>query len=376
MRNARVGEVMAAMDRWAPAWLAEPWDRVGLFTGDPAQEAGHLWVALEVTPRLLEEAVAAGVQMILTHHPPIFTPLENLRSDNPAAACPLLAATHGIALFAAHTNLDSAIGGVNDVLAQRLGLGGLRPLQAAGTQGLVKLVTFAPPEAVDAVAAAMFAAGAGRIGDYRECAFSAPGTGSFLAPADGRPRVGEPGRRSRVEERRLETVAARADVDRVIAALLQAHPYQEPAYDVYRLDQGPAGVGLGRVGDLPEPEDGRAWVQRAARELGAPAATLAGDLPERVGRVAVVGGSGGELITAAAAAGAQVLVTGEAGHHMHEKAAAAGICLVVLGHYQTEVVIIEPWARRLERMLQEAGLAGRVRAWLDPQPPWRPVGPG
>lgn len=376
MKHARVGQVMAIMDQWAPAWLAEPWDRVGLFTGHPDRPAGHVWVALELTPRLLDEAIAAQVDMILTHHPPIFSPLENLRSDNPAAALPLKAAAAGLALFAAHTNLDAAVGGVNDVLAERLGLERPRPLQPAGGQGLVKLVTFVPAQDAEKVAAALFAAGAGRIGDYRECAFRVPGQGSFLAPEGGRPHLGQPGSRNQVDELRLETVAARADLGRLVAALLQAHPYEQPAYDIYPLDQAPADAGLGRVGELAEPEGGEAFLQRAARELASSVGVLTGEPPAEVTRVAVVGGSGGDLISAAAAAGAQVLVTGEAGHHAHEKAAAAGICLAALGHYQTEVIIVEPWALRLEELLGQAGLASQVRAWRDPTAPWRPVGRG
>ncbi len=361
------------MERWAPAWTAEEWDRVGLLAGDPAARAALVWVALDFTPRLLEEALAAGVGMLLTHHPPLFKPLADLRLDNPATARLVQAAAGGLALFAAHTNLDLAPGGVNHALAQRLGLVDTRPLVPATDQGLAKLVTFVPPDHLEEVSRALFAAGAGRIGDYRECSFHAPGTGSFLAPAEGKPFLGQPGRKEAVGEERLETLVPLARAGQVVAALMAAHPYQEPAYDLYPLKQPPAGYGLGRVGRLPSPQGGEEFIAAAARELGAAAAQVAGPLPRTVERVAVVGGSGGDLLPQAVAAGAQVLITGEARYHAADQARDLGLCLVCLGHYQTEAVIIEPWARRLSQMLEAAGLFCEVVPWTGGADPWQPV---
>ena len=368
-----VADIIRCMEEWAPAWTAESWDRVGLLLGDPAAPVQRAWVALELGPELLDQALAAGVEMLLLHHPPLFKPLPDLRSDRPLVKRLLRAASAGLALYAAHTNLDLAPGGVNDALAGRLGLVETRPLAPARRDGLAKLVTFVPAAEREAVARALFQAGAGRIGDYRECFFITSGTGGYLAPPEGRPYLGRPGERSRVEEERLETVVPLARAGQVLAALHQAHPYQEPAVDLYPLDQAPAGLGLGRVGRLDRPRPGDDFLAWAARELGSQAAQVAGPLPERLERVAVVGGSGGELLAEAAAAGAQMLITGESRYHQAEETWDRGVALVTLGHYQTEVVVVEPWARRLAGDLARAGLDCEVKPWTGGADPWRPV---
>ncbi|MFZ5584332.1 MAG: Nif3-like dinuclear metal center hexameric protein [Thermodesulfobacteriota bacterium] len=371
-RAPRVADVMAAMEAWAPAWTAEDWDNVGLIVGHPEASAGRIWVALELDEALLSQAQAAGVDLLLLHHPPLFKPLPNLRLDRPATARLVRAAGAGLALAAAHTNLDAAQGGVNDALAARLGLTDLQPLAPAGGGGQLKLATFVPPDHFDEVARALFAAGAGRIGAYRECAFASQGTGTFLAPQDGNPYLGRAGEREMVSELRLETILPKTALGRVVAALRAAHPYEEPAYDLYPVIQPPAGAGLGRVGRLEPAQDLEAFASAAAILLDSPAPLLAGAPPQSLERVAVVGGSGGEMLAAAAAAGAQLLVTGEARHHAAQEAADLGLGILTLGHFETESVVIEPWARRLATDLATAGFTCEVIPWTGPGP-WRPA---
>ncbi|RJX35884.1 MAG: Nif3-like dinuclear metal center hexameric protein [Desulfarculus sp.] len=371
--TARVSDLIQIMEDWAPAWTAQDWDRVGLLLGEPGAPAAKVWTALELGPGILGQALAQGVQMLLLHHPPLFSSLERLRTDDPATARLLRAAQAGLALFAAHTNLDAAPGGVNDALAARLGLVQTRPFAPAGAGGQVKLVVFAPPEAMEPVSRALFGAGGGRIGDYRDCSFVGQGLGAYLAPPDGRPYLGSPGRHQQVEELRLEVILPRGRLAPALAALREVHPYQEPAFDVYPLAQPPAGFGLGRVGRLAAPQDGRAFAARAAAELGAGWAHVAGALPPKLERVAVVAGSGGDLLPQAAQAGAQVLVTGEARHHAAQQAADLGLGLICLGHYQTEAVIVEPWAQRLAQATAARGLHCTVTPWTAGEDPWRPV---
>lgn len=371
--TARVNDLIQVMEEWAPVWTAESRDKVGLMLGEPGAPAAKVWTALELGPKLLAAALDGGVQMLLLHHPPLFEPLHTIRTDDPATARLLKAAAHGLALFAAHTNLDAAPGGVNDVLARRLGLSHTEPLAPAGQDGQVKLVVFTPPEAVDAVSQALFQAGAGRIGDYKQCSYASGGVGSFVAPEGGSPYLGRPGQRERVEELRLEVILPAGLASSALAAAALAHPYEEPAMDLYPLKQPPAGFGLGRVGDLPRPETCREFAARAAAELGAGWGHLGGALPDTVERVAVVGGSGGDFLPQAAAAGAQVLVTGEARHHTAAQAADLGLGLICLGHYQTEVVIVEPWAQRLSAEMESRGLICDVTPWTGRDDPWRPV---
>ncbi len=370
-RTARVADIVKLMEAWAPSWSAESWDRVGLFTGQASAPAGRVWVALELGDELLAQALAAKVQMLLLHHPPMFKPLNDLRSDRPATARLLKAAQAGLALFAAHTNLDAAPGGVNDALAARAGLLDTRPLTEAGAGRMAKLVAFVPADHLEAVAQALFAAGAGRIGEYRDCFFHAPGTGGFLAPPEGRPFVGQAGQRAQAAEERLEVLLPLSRVAGAIDALRAAHPYEEPALDVYPLHNAPAGLGLGRVGRLEPAQEPGQFLARLARDLGAAAPWLAGRLPDKIERVAVLGGSGGDLLGAAAQAGAQLLVTGEARHHAAQEAEDLGIGLACLGHYQTELVVVEPWAARVRKELDSAGLQAQVTAWTQPADPWR-----
>lgn len=368
----RVKDIAAAMEGWAPSWTAESWDRVGLVAGDPGATVERAMVALELSEAALQAAKSSGASMLLTHHPPLFKPLADLRSDRPHTARLLQAAAGGLALFAAHTNLDAAPGGVNDALAERLGLTKLSVLAPGPAEGLCKLVTFAPAAELPAIAAALNAAGAGRVGAYRGCTFETAGTGSFITPEQGRPFIGLPGQSQRVEEVRLETWVPRAGAETVVRALLASHPYEEPAFDLYPLTQAPAGFGLGRLGRLTPPQPGAAFAAAAAAELDSPAAVVAGPLPDRLERVAVVGGSGGELLAAAAAAGAQMLVTGEARHHAAQEAEDLGLALLCLGHYATEEVIVRPWAERLGRMLADEGFICDVKPWTG-SGPWRAV---
>ncbi len=358
------------MESWAPAWYAESWDKVGLLAGDPKAKAAKIWTALDFNPRLAQDALDQGVDMLLMHHPPIFNPLNKLRMDNPFTASLVKAAASGISLFAAHTNLDAAIGGVNDALAEKLGMVDTSPLEPLD-RGLAKLVFFIPHEDAPAVNEALFAAGAGRIGDYRGCSFSLSGAGSFTAPEDGSPYIGAAGQSETVNEERVETVIPLDAAGRIIKALYKAHPYEEPAFDLYPLKQGPVGVGLGRVGRLAKPCGGRDFLLRAGRALGPEALRWAGPLPERVERVACLGGSGGDLAGLAAAKGAQVYVTGEAKYNHGQDAHDLGICVVTLGHFQTEEVVVIPWARKLRRMAEAAGLFCDIKPYAAGKDPWR-----
>ena len=366
---------MRVMEQWAPAWSAESWDKVGLQVGDPNAPAPKAWTALELSDKLLAEALDAQVDLLLVHHPVVFQPLEQLRMDRPETARLIKAASASMAIFAAHTNLDSAPGGVNDVLGERLGLTGLTPLIPPRDGRTAKLVVFTPPEALDAVSEALFAAGAGRIGNYRECSFAGVGVGSFLAPMDGDPYLGRPGQKEMVEELRLEMMVPVNKVPQALEAVRRTHPYEEPAVDVYYLRQPPQGFGLGRVGRLAAPEEPSALARRAAAELGAGWAHMGGRPPKKIERVAVVGGSGGDLAPQAAAAGAQMLITGESRHHAAQQAADLGLGIVCLGHYQTEAVIVEPWAHRLRLALADQGLNSIIEPYTGAVDPWQPVVP-
>jgi len=346
----KVRDVCRAVEELAPLALAYAWDKPGLRIGDPDAEVSHVLVALTVTRAAYERARAVGAQMIVSHHPPLWEPLATLRTDDPAVRLLVDLAHDGIACYAAHTNLDLAPGGVNDALAARLGLANRRPLLPAPQGAQVKLVTFVPESHLAAVRDAVCAAGAGVIGEYTHCSFSAPGTGTFLPGEAAQPFSGEKHRVNEEPERRFETLVQKARLPRVLEALFGAHPYEEPAYDVVPLENTDRSIGLGVRGELAEPLalDRFAAAVRAALELDH--VRVAGDPARSVRSVAVIGGAGGGE-AARVPRDVDVLVTGDVGYHAAVDAVERGLALIDAGHDGTERGIVSELARYLSLKL-------------------------
>ena len=241
---------MAVVDRLAPFDLAEPWDHVGLQVGLPGDEVRGVLVALEVDDAALDEARRQECDLLLVHHPLIFDPLVRLSDDSEAGRLALRAARDGADVIAAHTNLDKAHGGIADVVAEMLGLEAAAPLAPAAADAL-KLVGFVPADDADLVRKALFAAGAGVIGEYEHCSWAVEGQGTFFGREGAEPTLGRAGRDEAVNELRLEVVFPRRLKRRVTGAYVAAHPYEEPAYDLYPVENEVATLGLGRLGVLP-----------------------------------------------------------------------------------------------------------------------------
>lgn len=334
------------MERWAPARLAYDWDRAGLAAGDPAAKVSRVLTCLSVTRAAVDAAVRAKAEMIVAHHPPIWTPLASLRADRPETQTPLALVRAGIACFSAHTNLDLAPGGVNDILAARLGLEGVGPLLAAPQARQVKLVCFVPETHLAAVRDAVSAAGAGEIGEYSHCSFSAPGVGTFKPSERANPYSGTKGALSEEAELRFETLLPAAALGPVLDALRAAHPYEEPAYDIVTLENHDARFTLGRRGALPKPMALKAFAGWVAARLGAGHALYAGDPKRKVRTAAVIGGAGGSQ-AAAIPGDVDVLVTGDVKYHDALDAVERGLSIVDAGHQGTELAIAAAMAERL-----------------------------
>jgi len=330
-------------DHYDPSW-AEPWDAVGLVCGDPDADVQRVLFAVDPVEVVVDEAIAAGAGLVVTHHPLFLGGTTSVAATTAKGRVVHRLLSAGIGLYVAHTNADVAAPGVSDALAETLGLRDLRPLQSRPGEPQDKVVTFVPSDAVDRVLDAMSAAGAGTIGDYSRCAFLTEGTGTFRAGPNTNPTVGEPGQVTHAPEVRVEMVSQRSARSAVLRALLAAHPYEEPAWDVHELAVLPGGRGLGRVGELPAPTTLSAFTGHVAASLPRTAwgVRAAGD-PDRVVRtVAVCGGSGGDLADAAGRAGADVLVTSDLKHHAtSETIADGGVALVDAAHWATEW----PWLR-------------------------------
>ena len=364
-----VSDVKRVMDAWAPPAWAESWDRVGLQAGRPDQEVTGVAVCLSVTPAVVAGARAAGANMIVSHHPLVWDPIRALRTDDPQVRLCLDIAAGGMACLAAHTNLDVAPGGVNDALAAALGLGNAKPLFASEGARQVKLVVFVPESHLAALRDAVSVAGAGVIGAYTHCSFSAPGTGTFL-PGDGaRPFSGEPGKVNEEAERRFETLIPKARLGAVLRAMFEAHPYEEVAYDVVPLENTDPAVGLGRVGVLPEALDETAFADLVRNALApAPVRVVSPGTGRRIRRVAVLGGSGGDQV-ARMPLDVDAFVTGDVKYHDALAAQFRNLLVVDAGHHGTEVPVLPGVARRLSSELD--GLSVTVLGEADPFGVWR-----
>ena len=334
-----VQDVATALEAWAPPGSKLSYDNVGLQVGDPNRAVTTVLIALDLTPAVVDEAEAMGADLIVTHHPLLFKPLKRLGPTDFVSGLAYRLAQLGIAYYAIHTNLDAAPDGVSFALAEHLGLESVRFLDGM-RDSLAKLVTFVPASHADAVRAALAEAGAGRIGDYTACSFSSSGTGRFRPGAGTDPFSGTPGALESVDEVRLEVEVARWDVARIVRALLQAHPYEEVAYDVYHVEQSATRAGLGAVGTLATPEPLRDFLRRVSDRLDAASLRYVGDDDALIETVAVCGGSGSSLIAQARAAGADAYVTADVTYHtFFEPLSLDGtpqLALIDAGHYETE----------------------------------------
>jgi dinuclear metal center YbgI/SA1388 family protein len=340
-------EVLAAIDRLAPFRLAESWDNVGLLLGDGAWPVRRVLVSLDVGDAVIEEAERVGAELLLAHHPLIFKDIDRVNDETRVGrtALRLLAARR--AVVAAHTNLDGAAGGLCDMVAGMAGLEDLRPLRAELETKHYKVVVFVPAESVGAVRSAAFDAGAGHIGHYAECSFEVTGSGTFRPGQEARPAVGEVGRRNTVPEVRLELLVPDARLGAVTAAIGRAHPYEQPAIDVYPLHGHLLSAGIGRVGNLPAPLTAAALAAKVKAALGGVPLALAGDPARMVDRVAVVTGGGSGTVELVLESGCQAFITGELKMHETQDLAAAGIAVILGGHYATERMPLNAWAPRL-----------------------------
>ena len=348
--------IIEAIERLAPKYLAENWDNVGLLVGSPVQNVAKIRVTLDVTQAVVDQAIQDGIDLIITHHPVIFKPMTHIRTDLPQGKLLSSLLKADIAVYAAHTNLDSSTGGVNDILAAKLNLQSIRTLAVSHTERMNKLVVFVPKTHLEDVRRAILEAGAGHLGNYSHCTFSSDGIGSFLPLEGAQPFVGECGTVHYTHEVRLETIVSDKMSRQVVKAMLKAHPYEEVAYDMIQLVNSGHVSGLGRVGKLTAPIPFVDFILQVKRALGREYVNAAGPRDKMVKKVAVCGGSGAGFIHKAAFAGADVLVTGDIKYHEAQEALAAGIAVIDAGHFATEQPVVPFVAEYL-------GICGNKHKW-------------
>ncbi len=344
-----LSDIIYTLEAWAPPMLQEDYDNSGLQVGDPQREVKAALIALDCTEDVVEEAVRRGCDLIIAHHPVIFRGLKSITGRNGVERTILAAIRNNVAIYAIHTNLDNVITGVNSEIASKLGLQDLEVLDPRPDQ-LRKLVVFVPNAHADTVRNALFAAGAGRIGNYDECSYGLEGQGTFRAGAGADPFVGEKGVRHTEGETRIETIL-HAPLERaVVQALLKAHPYEEVAYDIYPLANNFRGVGSGAIGRLAHPMAETDFLSMVKEAFNAPVVRHTALLGRQVERVAVCGGSGAFLIPKAKAAGAHAFVTADVKYHQFFDAEGQ-LLLADIGHFESEQFTMHLIQRHLSAFL-------------------------
>lgn len=351
-----ISELIEELEVMAPPELADEGDRIGLQAGRPGAEVDHICVSVDTSPDIIDKVIEQGAGALVAHHPLIYSPLRSMAEDNPVTRRLAKLIRSDIAVYVMHTNYDTVSGGINDVLAERIGVQYASPLTNRHQDKFYKIVVFVPEEAVEDVRNAMADAGAGLIGLYTHCSFRVQGTGSFVPMPSAQPYVGEVGKLEEVDEYRLEMVCAGSWVEYAVEAMIDKHPYDEVAYDLYELANEPIIYGYGRVGTLQEETTLGEYADRVISTLGVKFPKVIGDPNKKIKRVAFCGGGGSSLFHEAADARADVYVTGDTKHHDILDAEALGLAVIDAGHFETERPGMISLTERLKKTYAGSGV--------------------
>lgn len=334
-----IREVTGFLEDMAPRSLQESYDNSGLLTGSADRPCTGVVVSLDATEAVVMEAVARNANLVVAHHPLIFKGLKRVDPADPVGRALVAAIRNDVAVYAMHTNLDNVLPGVNSALADRLGLSGQRALRPMEGR-LRKLHCFVPATHLEAVRSALFEAGAGRIGRYRECSFSSPGNGTFTAGEGARPFVGERDKPHEEPELRLEVVFPSHLEARILKAMRTAHPYEEVAYDLLRIENTVEAIGSGLVGELPAETGESDFLDMVASVCGTPLLRHSAPTGRSVRRVALCGGSGGFLLPDALRSGADAFLTADLRYHDFFEPDGR-LLLVDMGHGEGESFMVD-----------------------------------
>jgi len=381
----KVKDIAEAIEKIVPLGLAQDWDNVGLLIGDAQRNVKNILLTIDITKEVLAEAKELKTDLIISYHPVIWDGLKKITADSPTGAIYDLIRSQ-IAVLSIHTALDAAPGGVNDGLAEIIGIVDGQPIgdyvdDPAGDNaqhGLrhYKLVVFIPVESAARVSNAVFAAGAGTMGNYSNCGFKSEGTGSFKPLKGAKPTIGKKGKLQKVSEIRFETIVPAEKLDKVIAAMRKAHPYEMPAFDIIKLYNEPlpydgrgeqGKLGLGRIGKLEKPLRINRIIERIKKYTGAKAIGIVGDEKRLVKQAAVCAGSCGKIINSVIAARCDLYLTGELKHHQALAAQEAGLTCICLSHTVSERFILKKLAKQLQKQIKQTTLESQRKKTLTGQ---------
>ncbi|MGX6442778.1 Nif3-like dinuclear metal center hexameric protein [Neobacillus sp. K501] len=353
MKIANGHELIQLFEQFSPKGLAMEGDKIGLQVGRLNKKVERVMIALDVLEEVIDEAIEKNVQLIIAHHPPIFRPLKNVITDTVQGRMIEKLIKHDIAVYAAHTNLDVATGGVNDLLAEALGLENPEVLVPTYETELKKLVVFVPSSHEGELREALGRAGAGHIGNYSHCSFSTSGTGRFLPGMNTNPHIGQEGKLEVVDEVKIETIVPEQLLKKVLTAMLKAHPYEEVAYDIYPVENKGEVLGLGRIGTVNEMSLAE-FAESVKTALEVDKVRVVGDLTSKIKKVAVLGGDGNKYFSHAKFKGADVYVTGDIYYHTAHDAMMQGLNMVDPGH-NVEKIMKKGVTAKLTKMCKQAG---------------------
>jgi dinuclear metal center YbgI/SA1388 family protein len=370
MMKTTIADIIEVMELYAPSRLAEEWDNVGLQIGDKTWPVQTIRIALDPTPDVVKDACRNGVDLLITHHPLIFRSIKSINFSKPLGSIIQMASQHRMAIFSAHTNLDNAMDGLNDVLARRLGLRNLKVLGRTKKDEMFKLVVYVPVAHEQDVITSLFETKAGDIGSYSCCSFRSKGKGTFKPGPFSEPFVGKIGEISHTDEVRIETVVRRNDLTGVIDHVRKTHPYETMAYDVYPLlTSEDTQEGSGRIGKLDKRMDLASFAESIKTKLGLNYIKVAGNPDLIIKTVAICSGSGSSFVNHFLTSGAQVYVSGDLGYHDARTVEAENLGLIDIGHFASEHLIVDVLANRLDEMLSETGIDVKIEAYkLEKEP--------
>lgn len=350
----KIKDIAVEIEKIAPLKLAQNWDNVGLLVGEAGSEVKNILLTIDVTGNVLAEAKRLKTELIISYHPVIWDGLKKITAGDGGIIYELIRA--GIAVFSIHTALDAAVGGVNDGLAEIVGIKGGEPIgdyiADAILEDKYKLVVFIPIGSVEKVSNAIFTAGAGSIGNYSHCGFFGEGVGSFLPLEGAKPAIGKKGKLEKTPEIRFETIVPADRLDDCIRAMKKAHPYEMPAFDCFKMYRTAEKLGLGRIGKLEKPMQLDKIIERIKKYTGAETIGIVGKGKRLIKKAAVCAGSCGRIINLVIVERADLYLTGELKHHQALAAQEAGLTCVCLSHTVSERFILKKLATQLQKQLK------------------------
>lgn len=344
----KLNDLIKKIESKYPLNLAYDWDNVGLLVGDFDSEIKKVLVSLEANEKVIDEAIKNNVDLIITHHPFIFRKMNKINTRDLKGRLIHKLIKNDIALYSMHTNFDIAFDGLNDYFMEVMGFEDCKILDITNRETLYKLAVYTPITHEISVREALGESGAGYIGNYSNCTFNSQGIGTFRPEDNANPFIGEKGKIEEVKEVKIETIVPSSILEKTISKMIKAHPYEEVAYDIYKLENKGQSVGLGRYSTLKDEMDLETLCEKIKLKLNMDHIRVVGELNTKIKKVAVVTGAGSDMVSLAKSKNCDVIITGDVKYHEAQDALDMNMCIVDCGHFDTENIFKDVMKRFLD----------------------------